>query len=270
LIKKTAYQPIGIFDSGIGGLTVANAVSKRLPNESIIYFGDTAHLPYGDKSADAIRYYCLRIVKFLLENNCKMIVIACNSASSAAYQVLVDFFGDEVFFVNVIDPLVDDTLRYDFDKIGVIATKATISSGVYKRKLVAKRPDIKVAELATPLLAPMIEEGFYNNSVSKAVLENYLSNDALKDIDALLLACTHYPLIIPAIDAYYQGKVKIFDSNEVVADSVEKLLQKHQLINDSGNPPTHQFYVSDYTRSFEQTAQLFYSAAISLEKAYIW
>mgnify|MGYP000958648309 CR=1 FL=1 len=263
-------QPIGIFDSGIGGLTVANAILDALPNESIIYFGDTFHLPYGDKSGDAIRYYCLKIVKFLLEKNCKMIVIACNSASSAAYQVLLDFFKNEALFVNVVDPLVQEVARNGFQEVGVIATKATISTNIYKRKLVDLQPNIIVDQLATPLLAPMIEEGFVANNISKAVLDNYLGHSELKNIEALLLACTHYPLIRSAIDEFYQHNIKIFDSTIVVANEVKQLLQENHLLNNSNTQPSHHFYVSDYTDSFEQTTKVFFGKSVHLEYEPIW
>src|SRR5690606_9790977 len=156
-----ASQPIGIFDSGIGGLTVASAIRRVLPNEQIIYFGDTAHMPYGDKSPEAIKYYSLKIGKFLKEKGCKVIVIACNTASSLGFQDLKDFLGDKLPIFNVIDPVVAYTAAHkEYDRIGVIATKATIRSQVYAKKLEEIIPNIKVHSLATPLLAPMIEEGF--------------------------------------------------------------------------------------------------------------
>ena len=173
------HQPIGVFDSGIGGLTVANAIIKHLPEEEIIYFGDTFHLPYGDKSADAIRYYSLKIVKFLLEKNCKMIVIACNSASSAAYNVLLDFFKGQALFVNVVDPLVDAVIEKQYSHVGIIATKATIRSDIYRSKLQAAQPNLKVSSMATPLLVPIIEEGYFNDNISEAVIEKYLSHKSI-------------------------------------------------------------------------------------------
>ena len=196
-------NPIGIFDSGIGGLTVANAVIQALPQEQVIYFGDSAHLPYGDKSADAIRYYCLKIAKFFLDQNCKLIVIACNSASSAGYKVLVEFFNDRALFVNVVDPLVDFIATQSYNKVGIIGTKATIGSGVYAQQLHHQRPDLDIHSLATPLLVPMIEEGFIKNEVSEVILTNYLRRKEFNGIDALLLACTHYPLIKPAISGFF-------------------------------------------------------------------
>ncbi|MEO1436178.1 MAG: glutamate racemase, partial [Bacteroidota bacterium] len=201
ILNADSQNPIGVFDSGIGGLTVAKALSQHLPEESLIYFGDTAHLPYGDKSADAIRYYAIKIAKFLLDRQCKIIVIACNSASTTAYDVLVDFFDDQVCFVNVVDPLVEAVTTHQFNKVGVIATKATISTGIYSRKLKAQSPNTEVVSMATPLLVPMIEEGFFQNHISQSVIEQYLGHSDFEDIEALLLACTHYPLIRPAIEA---------------------------------------------------------------------
>ncbi|MCB0681391.1 MAG: glutamate racemase, partial [Saprospiraceae bacterium] len=199
--SSSARRPIGIFDSGIGGLTVAHALAQQLPNEELIYFGDTAHMPYGERSADAIRYYSLRIVKFLLDKNCKMIVIACNSASTAAYQVLLDFFHEQALFVNVVDPLVERVAGEQFHKVGIIATKVTIRSGIYEQQLRSLQPDLRIHALATPLLAPMIEEGYIHNNLSQAVISQYLSDPGFGDIDALLLACTHYPLIRSDIEA---------------------------------------------------------------------
>lgn len=262
-------KPIGIFDSGIGGLTVANAITKHLPSEEIIYFGDTAHLPYGEKSADAIRYYSITISKFLLEKGCKMIVIACNSASSAAYDVLVDFFSGQTLFVNVVDPLVDAATKEGYDKVGVIATKATINTSIYRRKLLEKQPGLHVASLATPLLVPMIEEGYFQNNISRAIIEDYLGRVDFENMNALLLACTHYPLIRKEIETYLGEKVRVFDSIDVVSARVHQLLRQHNLLNDQRRN-AHQFYVSDYTESFEETTRIFYEENIELEHCSIW
>lgn len=268
-LNPAAASPIGIFDSGIGGLTIARAIAERLPEEEIIYFGDTAHMPYGDKSADAIRYYCLRIARFLLEKGCKMIVIACNSASSAAYPVLLDFFRGETLFVNVVDPLVDKVVAENYKKVGIIATKATINSRVYELKLLEKQPTLKVRPLATPLLAPMIEEGFFHDKLSSAVIENYLSNPTFEGIEALLLACTHYPLIRQDIVDFFKNKVEVIDSQAVTALAVEKTLTEHNLLNPKKMRP-HQFFVSDFTKSFEATTKIFWPEEIHLEACPIW
>ena len=262
-------QPIGIFDSGIGGLTVANAVVKHLPKEQLLYFGDTAHLPYGDKSADAIRYYCLKIAKFLLEKECKLIIVACNSASSAGYKTLLEFFKDQVLFVNVVDPLVEAVVNRQFRKVGLIATKATVFSGIYQRQLAHLQPDLQIGAVATPLLAPMIEEGFLDNKVSTTILDNYLADPQLADIDALLLACTHYPLIRESILRYYNHSVEVFDSTDVVAQAVYRKLSERTLLSEERRNP-HHFFVSDFTPSFEATTRLFYQEEIHLEFCPIW
>lgn len=270
-MKQDLYkeQPIGIFDSGIGGLTVANAVSNLLPNERIIYFGDTAHLPYGDKSADAIRYYCLKIGKFLLEQQCKMIVVACNSASTVGYDVLLEFFRDQALFVNVVDPLVDAVAQHHFRKVGLIATKATIQSAVYQKQLRRLQHQLNVSALATPLLAPMIEEGFVHNKVSRVVLDTYLSDPVLNGMEALMLACTHYPLIRPDIEQYFGGSLAIFDSTDVVAQEVRRQLSHADLLNGQ-KQGEHTFWISDYTPSFEKATRLFYGQTLELQQAGIW
>lgn len=262
-------QPIGIFDSGIGGLTVANAVSRYLPNESIIYFGDTVHLPYGDKSAEAIRQYSVGITHFLLEQGCKMVVVACNTAASAAYDTLKSYFADRVLLVDVVDPLVEEVSQHNFKKAGVIATKATISSGIYERKLKEALPQAEIVSLATPLLVPMIEEGFFNNNISHTVLEQYLSRPEFEGIEALLLSCTHYPLIRKEIEAYFGGKVQVFDSTIPVARRVEELLRERGLLSPA-RVLANRFYVSDYTESFEKTTKLFYTEDINLAHLNIW
>ena len=196
-------NPIGIFDSGIGGLTIAHAIKKKLPNESLIYFGDTKHLPYGEKSEQAIKDYSLKIADFLKNNNCKAIIIACNSASSVAYYHIKKNVNSVPIY-NVIDPIISFiSIKYFNKKIGVIGTKATIQSGVYKNKILEKNSSLKVASLETPLLAPMIEEGFFNQEISSTIIKNYLNDEKLDEINVLVLACTHYPLIQNEIKKFY-------------------------------------------------------------------
>jgi glutamate racemase len=263
-------RPIGIFDSGIGGLTVAKAISRHLPNEQLIYFGDTAHLPYGDKSPDAIRYYCLRIGKFLLDKKCKAVVIACNTASSLGYNDLQEMIGAQVPVINVIDPVVEHlTSHAAYRNIGVIGTKGTIKSDIYAQKILEKKPSVQVNSLATPLLAPMIEEGFFNNNISKTIIHSYLQKSKLRKIDSLILACTHYPLIKPEIEGFYKGKVYIVDQAEIVAAHVKQTLEKAGLLNKNNSKP-HQFFVSDFTKSFEKSTRLFFGGKIHLRHEPIW
>jgi glutamate racemase len=259
-------RPIGVFDSGIGGLTVAAAIQRLLPSESLIYFGDTAHLPYGDKSKELIAEYAVNITRFLLEEKkCKAIVIACNTASAAAYEALRDTYKGSVPVINVIDPMIEEVIAdADIQKIGIIATKTTVASGVYQEKFARRKPELEFSALATPLLASMIEEGFYNNTISEAILNEYLSNPVLENIDGLVLACTHYPLIKKEIDAFFHGRVKIFDSAEVVARKLKGILEKESLLCTS-SVSKNEFFVSDYTRAFEAATKIFFKKEIHLE-----
>ena len=182
-------KPIGIFDSGIGGLTVAHAISKLLPNEQIVYFGDTAHLPYGDKSPELIHSFVKNISDFLLnKEHCKSVIIACNTASATSYEFLRDLHKGSYPIINVIDPIIEAIAKDDSLKnIGLIATKTTIESGVYQEKMERRNPDIKMNALPTPLLAPMIEEGFSRDKISNTIIENYLSHPSLKILTLLFL-----------------------------------------------------------------------------------
>jgi glutamate racemase len=263
-------QPIGIFDSGIGGLTVAHAIKTLLPEENLIYFGDTAHLPYGDKSEAAIQVYSIKIADILLKKGCKVIVIACNSASSASYELLKEYVRTDTHIINVIDPMVElVTGKFKGTNIGLIGTKRTVQSGVYGRKIQEANKNITLHSLATPLLAPMIEEGFFNNQISHEIIAQYLSDPGLKDIEALILACTHYPLIKKEINEYYGGKMTILDSSEVVARALQKYLSKEGLLN-TAHRADHHFLVSDFTESFESSARMFFHESVKLEKHSLW
>lgn len=270
-MKHQANQAIGIFDSGIGGLTVANAISKHLPDEELIYFGDTANMPYGDKSKDLIKSYALQITDFLLNvKKCKAIVIACNTASAAAYEYLRDVNKGITPIINVIDPIVEAVVNdIDIHKIGLIATKTTVEAGVYQEKLARRRPDLAQASMATPLLAKMIEEGFYNDNISHAVIEKYLNEPILEGIDALILGCTHYVLIKDEINTFYDHKVKLFDSTDIVALKLKGILEKENLLNDK-RENENIFYISDITENFKESAKMFYGENINLELYKIW
>lgn len=263
-------QPIGIFDSGVGGLTVAHAVRQLLPNENLVYFGDTAHLPYGDKSAESIRAYSRRITEFLLEHKSKVILIACNSASASAFDILREEFRDKTIIIDVIDPVVEYLGSRNFRKIGVIGTKRTISSGTYDSKLKQKSPSTAVVSMATPLLVPMIEEGFIYDDISNAILRAYLANESLSGIQALVLGCTHYPIIRNQIRKIFNFNVEVIDSARIVAMIVRDTLEKHGLLNDTGKKVNDLFFISDYTSYFEKIAGMFFEGDINLQKADIW
>jgi glutamate racemase len=266
-----ANAPIGIFDSGIGGLTVAAAIHRLMPNESLIYFGDTAHFPYGDKSPSRIESYGLGIADYLLSQGCKMIVIACNTASAHAFKAVTKHVGNKAIVVNVIDPASQVVAnRYPNGRVGVIATRGTIQSGIYPRKIKKMSPNTEVTSLATPLLAPMIEEGFFNNRISRTVIHSYLEKKSLQNIQAIILGCTHYPLIHREIEEYYQGKVDVVDSAEVVAISVKEALNNRHLLSTKNENGELRFLVSDFTESFETSAAYFFPEKVHLEECDIW
>lgn len=262
-------KAIGVFDSGIGGLTVVKSIKKILPNEQIIYFGDTKHLPYGDKSKDTLISYSLEIANFLIKQDVKAIVIACNTASAMAFEQVKKLAGNIPVY-NVIDPVVDYIIENNKQKdnidVGLIATKATINSKVYESKISSKNKNIKTYSLATPMLVPMIEEGFHNDKISKAIIENYLKNEKLSKIKTLILGCTHYPLIEKEIYTFYKGNVDVLNSACIVATEIKKSLTKKKMLNTDNIKTKDIFYISDFTKSFEKTAKIIFSENINLEK----
>lgn len=262
-------QPIGIFDSGVGGLTVAHAIKQILPGESLVYFGDTAHLPYGDKSEESIKNYSRRITEFLLDHNSKVVLVACNSASASAFDALKLEFGERTILIDVIDPVVEYLSTRNFTRIGVIGTKRTISSGTYENKVKEKSPATAVISMATPLLVPMIEEGFIYDDISNAIIRTYLSDKSLAGIQALILGCTHYPIIKNQISKIFNFNVEVVDSARLVSVILRDILEKNNLLNDSGKV-NDQFFISDYTPYFEKIARMFFEGEINLKKADIW
>ncbi len=260
---------IGVFDSGIGGLTVARAISQLLPKEKMVYFGDTQHLPYGEKSPESIRSWSVEIVKFLLQKDVKMIVIACNSISSYAFHDIRAQLPDDITLIDVIRPAVDYIVEKNYKSVGIIGTRATIQSKIHSRQIYARAPHIAIHPLATPLLVPMIEEGYFDNKLSHEIIDNYLSYPPFQKIDALLLACTHYPLIKDEIATYFTNQTEIIDNAEVVAEIISDDLKRKNLLADnrSGN---NEFYVSDYTYSFEQTARMFFGEEVTINPSSIW
>lgn len=261
----SANQPIGIFDSGVGGLTVAKEIKRLLPKENLIYFGDTKHLPYGEKSREAIAQYSTQITRFLLEKNCKAIVIACNSATANALKEVLELVDHKVPVVDVINPVAEKVSYEIHNNIGVIATKATVNSGLYKKSIRKHNKFIKVDELATPLLVPAIEEGFRNHPITHSIIYNYLSNSRLKNIETLILGCTHYPLLMPEIKQFYGNRVRVIDSPNIVASHLKIILEKHHLLQEENSTPKYEFYLSDITKNFEKISKKFFGKTIDLE-----
>lgn len=254
--------PIGIFDSGIGGLTVAKAVSEALPTEDIIYFGDTARVPYGIKSEETVRQYALEITDFLLSKGVKMILIACNTVSASAKNQIIK----KATQLPVLDVITSGTAaalaHLPNNHIGVIGTLATVNSKAYEDSIHHRNPDIKVTQQACPLLVPLAEEGWIENEIATKTLENYLSVFKNSNIDSLILGCTHYPLfkdIIPKV--LNSDTIEIIDSaNSIAQTAKQKLTQLDLLNSDGGN---FQCYVSDRPQRFQDLAERFLGRDIS-------
>lgn len=252
---------IGVFDSGLGGLTVVRAIRQLLPQESIVYFGDTAHLPYGDKSAATIRARVSSICQVLLQQSCSVIVVACNSAAAAAYDHVQTYVGDGVHVVNVIDPVVHRLgIHFHGQTVGLIGTQQTVQSGIYDRKVAALQQGIQLRALATPLLAPMVEAGY----VCVDVLHHYLQDAVLQDISALVLGCTHYPLIRSQIAAFYPRPMDVLDATHTTAVALKDLLAAEGLLSTT-RAHADRFLVSGLTPAFEKAAQTFLGETVRLE-----
>jgi glutamate racemase len=258
-------NPIGIFDSGVGGLTVASSIKQILPDENIIYFGDTAHLPYGDKSSETIINYSAQIAGFLKEKQCKVIVIACNTASAVAFTHLKETVGSQIHLLNVIDPVVNYIYQHDYKNIGVIGTKGTINSMAYEKRIKALNDSVHVASMSTPLFVPMIEEGFIFDDISNAIIRSYLSRDELKSIDSLILGCTHYPIIKNQIRKFFDFRIDVLDSAMIVAENLKNMLTQNHLLTQNTDGKDV-FYVSDYTDYFKNIARMFFEKNIDLQK----
>ena len=249
-------QPIGVFDSGIGGLTVVRALSKRLPYENIVYFGDTARVPYGPKSPQVVREYAQQDVDFLVSKQVKMVVIACNTVSAVALDVVQK--RAHVPVVAVILPGARDAVRATKKKrVGVIGTVATVNSGAYSNAIRQLDGDVTVFARACPLFVPLAEEGWTDHKVTALVAKEYLFPLKLEKIDTLILGCTHYPVLREAISGAVDPQVVLIDSGEAVAADVERVLDERTLRNPSRQAPNLQFYVSDLPARFSEVGERF-------------
>lgn len=250
-------SPIGIFDSGVGGLTVVKAVQDALPNENIIYFGDTARVPYGIKSEETVRNYSLQIVDFLLEKNVKMILIACNTVSASAHSAIEEV-AKSIPVLNVITSGANAATHFkDHNHIGVIGTLATIGSGAYEHEIQARSTSVTVTSRACPLLVPLAEEGWVDNDIARQVLDRYLQNFEGSGIDSLILGCTHYPLFKPLINnILHDSSINIIDSGNSIAKTAKKRLVENDLLN-KNDQPTFSCYVSDRPQRFQKLAERF-------------
>lgn len=257
--SASAVKPIGVFDSGLGGLTIVREMRRRLPGESIIYFGDMARLPYGTKSKEQILAYSIQNTLFLLKHKVKAIVVACNSSSSAAYRFLINHFNLPI--IDVIEPAVDAALASTrTGRVGVIATQATIDSGAYSRSLEKKIKSAQIYQGSCPLFVPLVEEGWLEGKVTRDIAEIYLRPILKKNIDTLILGCTHYPLLREAIQGVAGKRVKLVDSISPTVQQLETVLEKNQMKNpakENTREDALKIYVSDKPRNFIRVGEKF-------------
>jgi len=252
-VKEAA---LGLFDSGVGGLTVVRAVRDLLPAEDVVYLGDTARLPYGSKSPETIRQFAAEDVDFLLSKGVKAIVVACNTATAHA---LPDFWKNcPVPIMGVIEPGVEAALANpDADRIGIIATRGTIGSHAYQHELATRKRGLMIHGIATPLLVPLIEENWISEDVTKEVLRKYLEPLMEKGIDTLMLACTHYPLLIPLLTEILPPDVRLVDSATTCAEHLKKMLEQKDLLNPGEDEGKLDIYLTDLSEQFEELAKRF-------------
>ena len=258
--SERSSAPIGVFDSGLGGLTVAHAIMRQLPAESLIYFGDTARVPYGPKSPDTVRRYSREISAFLLEQGVKAIVVACNTATAHALPTLRDEL--EVPVIGVVEPGARAAVRATrTGHIGVIGTAGTIRSQAYVRAIHAENPDVRVTALACPLFVPIVEEGWTNHEATHLIAEEYLAPFVKDPIDTLVLGCTHYPLLKPVIGEIVGRSVRLIDSAEETALDARRMLAENDLAATDGEAE-YRFIASDDPQQFLTLGRRFLGSAI--------
>lgn len=250
-------RPIGVFDSGVGGLTVVNAIQRLLPHEDIVYLGDTARVPYGNKSPETIIRYAQQDVQFLQGQNVKAAVIACNTATAHALGVVQQGYPFPV--LGVVEPGVEAALAATVNgRVGIIGTVGTIQSGAYQKALLARRPDLHITAQATPLLVSLVEEDWLNHAATHLILAEYLAPLQAARIDTLVLACTHYPLLKGIIHTILGDEVKLVDSAENMALSLRELLSKDHLLRQGGQHTGRtRIHVSDLSSQFAPLAKRF-------------
>ena len=255
-------RPIGVFDSGIGGLTVMKELMNHLPGEDIIYFGDTARVPYGTKSKETIVRFSIENVLFLLQFNVKLIVVACNTSTSLALDVLKRNF--KIPIIGVIRPSVQVASEWTRSKrIGVIGTSATIASGAYQREIKNVNPQIRVFSQSCPLFVPLVEEGWINEKITRQIVEKYLTPLKRAKVDALILGCTHYPLLKRAIQNFMGKDVRLIDSARQVSLQAKDMLLGEAIVTNKKKGGKYEFYVSDETGKFSDLSKRFIGTAIT-------
>ncbi|MDA8125367.1 MAG: glutamate racemase [Deltaproteobacteria bacterium] len=268
-MRTDAANPIGVFDSGVGGLTVVRALMERLPFEEILYFGDTARVPYGIKSAETITGYACQITEFLLRRSVKLLIIACNTMAAVAYQAVANL--SPVPVLDVIAAGARAAAGATRTKaIGVIGTPATISSNAYARAIHAHDDQIRIFSQACPLLVPLVEEGWFDHPVTRLTAAEYLKPVLAERIDTLVLGCTHYPLLKPLLQEEAGPEIRLIDSAEAMAAIAEDLLAETGLGNPRRTAPDHRFFVTDVPHRFQTIGEQILGRSLSRVEIVKW
>lgn len=248
-------ESIGIFDSGVGGLTVMQQVVRLLPHESVVYFGDTARVPYGSKSRETIQRYSIENTIFLMEQNIKLLIVACNTASAYAAEKLKQVFNIPI--VGVIVPAAERAVQVTKNgNIAILGTKGTVLSGVYQKEILQRMPKANITAIACPLWVPLVEELFIAHPATKAIVKEYLKPLHNQNIDTVVLGCTHYPLLRPLIEEELGSKVTIVDPAIICAETVSHLLQNLKL-HTQRQGSQHKYFVSDDPEKFRSLGRDF-------------
>jgi glutamate racemase len=262
-----AKSPIGVFDSGLGGLTVFKVLARRMPEESLIYFGDTAHVPYGSKSPGAIARFSSEVAKFLEGRGIKLLVVACNTSSAWALPAIRK--AVKVPVVGVIEPGARGALRVSRGgRIGVIGTEATVKSGAYTKAIKGIKKSARTASAACPLFVPLVEEGWWSGEVVEAVARRYLAPLRRARVDTVILGCTHYPYLKPVLARALGPRVRLIDSAEETASETEKILNVRNLRAPRGRRGRREFYASDAPERFKRLARRMLGAGVKTVKAH--
>ena len=254
-------RPIGVFDSGLGGLTVVSALLKRFPSENFIYLGDTARVPYGGKSVKSLMEFARQDAAFLMSGNVKLVIAACNTVSAVAMSALREVCG-ETPCLGMIDSGVNAVIASGAKTVLVTGTRTTVSSGAYSDALKKAAPELQVQSVACPLLVPLAEEGITSGELVEKVLDLYFAPYRMEPPDAVLLGCTHYPLFKQAIEQYFSGKTTVIDSGNACADAVEKILRGNNLAADPCQRGMQSYFATDYPAGFHILAERFLGRSI--------
>jgi glutamate racemase len=262
-------NPIGVFDSGIGGLSVVRALMARLPFESIIYFGDTARVPYGVKSVETIALYACQIARFLLEREVKLLIIACNTMAAVAHRAIADL--SPVPVLDVIDAGARTAVAVTQSKrVGVIGTPATINSGAYNRAIHRLDPEGRIFSQTCPLFVPLVEEGWLEHRATRLVAEEYLQPVLEHDLDTLVLGCTHYPLLKPLLQEIVGDRIRLVDSAEAMADQTAAMFDLQDLGNRQNSAPDYHYYVTDVPYRFQTVGEAFLGRVLADVQVVKW